>query len=141
MFNNIKSFFYLLIFFFLISQRQDTDERLRRLQNDKESLALQVQVLSEQVNAQNEKISDLERLITDKAQLISNTEDLLQRVSEYKSLIATTIISLDNFLVFNGMKLNISFFIFRFFFIYKKKGNVITFIIRDSKIRTNVGNE
>lgn len=64
-------------------QRPDPDERVHRLQNDKESLALQVQVLSEQVSAQNEKISDLEKLITDKSQLISNTEDLLQRVSEF----------------------------------------------------------
>lgn len=67
--------------FFL--QRQDTDERLHRLQTDKESLALQVQVLTEQVSAQNEKITDLEKLITDKSQLITNTEDLLQRVSEF----------------------------------------------------------
>lgn len=56
---------------------------MHRLQNDKESLALQVQVLSEQVSAQNEKIADLEKLIIDKSQLITNTEDLLQRVSEF----------------------------------------------------------
>lgn len=62
-------------------QRPDTDERFRRLQTDKESLAMQVQMLSDQVSAQNSKITDLERLINDKAQLISNTEDLLQRVS------------------------------------------------------------
>ncbi|XP_055306993.1 uncharacterized protein LOC129571249 isoform X2 [Sitodiplosis mosellana] len=61
-------------------QSEGSDERLRLLQNDKELLAHQVHMLSEQVSAQNEKINDLERLITDKAQHVSTTEDLLQRV-------------------------------------------------------------
>lgn len=68
----------------IIFQRQDTDERLRRLQTDKESLAMRVQELSEQVSAQSEKIHDLERLITDKSQLITNTEEILQRVKNRK---------------------------------------------------------
>lgn len=68
---------------FLSSQRQDTDERLRRAQSDKESLALQVQVLTEQVSAQGDKIGDLERVVADKTHLLHNTEDLLQRVSAF----------------------------------------------------------
>lgn len=64
-------------------QRQDTDERLRRLQTDKESLALQVQVLTEQVAAQGDKIAELERVVADKTQLLHNTENLLQRVSSF----------------------------------------------------------
>lgn len=64
-------------------QRQDIDERLRRLQSDKDALALQVQVLTEQVSSQNDKIIDLERSLTDKTQLLNNTEDMLQRVSDF----------------------------------------------------------
>lgn len=67
--------------FILLFQRPDSDERYRRLQSDKEALALQVQVLSEQVSLQNEKIVEMERLINEKNRLISNAEDLLQRVS------------------------------------------------------------
>ncbi|XP_055691921.1 liprin-beta-1 isoform X11 [Lutzomyia longipalpis] len=69
--------------------RQDIDERLRRLQSDKESLALQVQVLSEQVAAQNEKISDLERMLTEKTQLLSNADDLLHREMLSRSSLET----------------------------------------------------
>ncbi|CAD7088011.1 unnamed protein product [Hermetia illucens] len=65
------------------NQRQDIDERLRRLQSDKDALALQVQVLTEQVSSQNDKIIDLERSLTDKTQLLNNTEDMLQRVSDF----------------------------------------------------------
>lgn len=67
--------------FYFYLQRQDTDERLRRLQTEKESMALQVQVLTEQVSAQSDKIADLERIILDKTQQLSHSEDLLQRVS------------------------------------------------------------
>ncbi|XP_055691910.1 liprin-beta-2 isoform X2 [Lutzomyia longipalpis] len=72
-----------------LNQRQDIDERLRRLQSDKESLALQVQVLSEQVAAQNEKISDLERMLTEKTQLLSNADDLLHREMLSRSSLET----------------------------------------------------
>lgn len=50
------------------------------MQSDKELLAHQVHMLSEQVSAQNDKINDLERLIADKAQHASTSDDLLQRV-------------------------------------------------------------
>lgn len=73
-YKNVKKKF---IFYF---QRQDTDERLRRLQTEKESMALQVQVLTEQVSAQSDKIADLERIILDKTHQLSQSEDLLQRV-------------------------------------------------------------
>ncbi|XP_055307823.1 liprin-beta-1 isoform X2 [Sitodiplosis mosellana] len=70
-------------------QSEGSDERLRLLQNDKELLAHQVHMLSEQVSAQNEKINDLERLITDKAQHVSTTEDLLQRERLTRSSLET----------------------------------------------------
>ncbi|XP_037051874.1 liprin-beta-1 isoform X8 [Bradysia coprophila] len=69
--------------------RQDTDERLRRLQTDKESMALQVQVLTEQVSAQSDKIADLERIILDKTQQLSQSEDLLQREMLSRSSLET----------------------------------------------------
>lgn len=75
-----SQFATLTIFHFYL-QRQDTDERLRRLQTEKESMALQVQVLTEQVSAQSDKIADLERIILDKTQQLSHSEDLLQRVN------------------------------------------------------------
>uniref|UniRef100_A0A182JI25 Uncharacterized protein n=1 Tax=Anopheles atroparvus TaxID=41427 RepID=A0A182JI25_ANOAO len=59
--------------------RQDTDERLRRLQTDKEALAMQVKTLTEQVQTQSSKIIELERTVKEKNQLLSNAEDLLQR--------------------------------------------------------------
>uniref|UniRef100_A0A182QYN1 Liprin-beta-1/2 coiled-coil domain-containing protein n=1 Tax=Anopheles farauti TaxID=69004 RepID=A0A182QYN1_9DIPT len=65
----------------LLALRQDTDERLRRLQTDKESLALQVKTLTEQVQSQSSKISELESVVKEKNQLLSNAEDLLQRSS------------------------------------------------------------
>ncbi|XP_037051870.1 liprin-beta-1 isoform X4 [Bradysia coprophila] len=71
------------------NQRQDTDERLRRLQTDKESMALQVQVLTEQVSAQSDKIADLERIILDKTQQLSQSEDLLQREMLSRSSLET----------------------------------------------------
>lgn len=76
------------ILFFSLFQRQDTDERLRRLQTDKESLALQVQVLSEQVSAQHERINELENKLTEKTQLMNNVEDLLHRVSSFATTVS-----------------------------------------------------
>ena len=51
-----------------------------RLEGDKESLQLQVTVLSEQVEAQAEKIIDLENLLEDKKELLQKTEEQLQKV-------------------------------------------------------------
>ncbi|XP_049293569.1 uncharacterized protein LOC125769135 isoform X4 [Anopheles funestus] len=70
-------------------QRQDTDERLRRLQKDKESLALQVKTLTEQVQSQSTKLSELENMIKEKNQLLSNAEDLLQREMLSRSSLET----------------------------------------------------
>ncbi|KAL0268157.1 UNVERIFIED_CONTAM: hypothetical protein PYX00_010209 [Menopon gallinae] len=57
----------------------DLEDRLYRLENDKESLQLQVTVLTEQVEAQSEKISDLQQSLDDKKQQLNSAEDLLQR--------------------------------------------------------------
>lgn len=66
----------------LSTQRQDnSSERLRKLQSDKDALQLQVQILTEQVNAQSDKLKELEMTINEKNLQISNGEDLLNRVS------------------------------------------------------------
>uniref|UniRef100_A0AAG5D397 SAM domain-containing protein n=1 Tax=Anopheles atroparvus TaxID=41427 RepID=A0AAG5D397_ANOAO len=71
--------------------RQDTDERLRRLQTDKEALAMQVKTLTEQVQTQSSKIIELERTVKEKNQLLSNAEDLLQRVSVFAKTVGIQI--------------------------------------------------
>ncbi|KAH8270276.1 hypothetical protein KR018_006467 [Drosophila ironensis] len=59
--------------------RQDSDERMRRLQRDKEGLALQYQMLAERVSEQADKILELEGLITEKTQQLCNKDEQLQR--------------------------------------------------------------
>jgi hypothetical protein len=59
----------------------DVEERLRRLEADKDSLQLQVTVLTEQIEVQSDKISDLEKLLDEKKMQLANAEDMLQRVS------------------------------------------------------------
>lgn len=59
--------------------RQDSDERMRRLQRDKEGLALQYQMLAERVSEQADKIIELEGLITEKSQQLCTKEEQLQR--------------------------------------------------------------
>lgn len=60
----------------------DVEERLRRLEADKDSLQLQVAVLTEQIEVQTDKISDLEKLLDEKKSQLANAEDVLQRVSQ-----------------------------------------------------------
>lgn len=59
--------------------RQDTDERLRRLQRDKEALAVQYQSMSDKVTEQGDRILELERQLVEKAQQLSAAEERLQR--------------------------------------------------------------
>lgn len=60
--------------------QNDAEDRVRRLEADKESLHLQVQVLSEQIAAQSEKMSDLERALQDARQRLDDSEQRLQKV-------------------------------------------------------------
>ena len=59
----------------------DVEERLRRLEADKDSLQLQVTVLTEQIEVQTDKIGDLEKLLDEKKRQLASAEDDLQRVS------------------------------------------------------------
>ncbi|XP_069549732.1 liprin-beta-2 isoform X1 [Brachyistius frenatus] len=54
-------------------------ERLLRLEGDKESLILQVSVLTDQVKAQGVKISDLERSLVEHQHKLNCTEEMLQQ--------------------------------------------------------------
>nr|XP_033784260.1 liprin-beta-2 isoform X13 [Geotrypetes seraphini] len=54
-------------------------ERLTRLEGDKESLVLQVSVLTDQVEAQGEKIRDLETCVEEHHLKLNATEEMLQQ--------------------------------------------------------------
>ncbi|XP_078804321.1 liprin-beta-2b isoform X8 [Oryzias latipes] len=54
-------------------------DRLLRLEGDKESLVLQVSVLTDQVEAQGEKIRDLESSLEEHRQKLASTEEMLQQ--------------------------------------------------------------
>uniref|UniRef100_A0AAQ5YSQ1 SAM domain-containing protein n=1 Tax=Amphiprion ocellaris TaxID=80972 RepID=A0AAQ5YSQ1_AMPOC len=54
-------------------------ERLSRLEGDKESLILQVSVLTDQVEAQGVKISDLQSSLVEHQHKLNSTEEMLQQ--------------------------------------------------------------
>uniref|UniRef100_A0AAR2J6Z3 SAM domain-containing protein n=1 Tax=Pygocentrus nattereri TaxID=42514 RepID=A0AAR2J6Z3_PYGNA len=56
-------------------------DRLNRLESDKESLVLQVSVLTDQVEAQGEKIRDLDMCLEEHREKLNATEEMLQQVS------------------------------------------------------------
>jgi uncharacterized protein (DUF3084 family) len=57
------------------------DERLQRLEGDKDSLQMQVSILMDQIEAQTDKIADLERTLSDRAFQLQKAEDNLQKVN------------------------------------------------------------
>ncbi|KAL4714394.1 hypothetical protein ACJJTC_017689 [Scirpophaga incertulas] len=67
----------------------DAEERVRRLEADKESLQLQVQVLSEQIAAQSEKMNDLERSLHDARQRLDDADQRLQKEMLQRSSLET----------------------------------------------------
>ncbi|CAH0721538.1 unnamed protein product, partial [Brenthis ino] len=71
------------------SLKNDAEDRVRRLEADKESLQLQVQVLSEQIAAQTEKMTDLERSLHDTRQRLDDTEQRLQKEMLQRSSLET----------------------------------------------------
>ncbi|XP_035431583.1 liprin-beta-1 isoform X1 [Spodoptera frugiperda] len=71
------------------SYKNDAEDRVRRLEADKESLHLQVQVLSEQIAAQTEKMTDLERALQDARQRLDDAEQRLQKEMLQRSSLET----------------------------------------------------
>nr|XP_049578624.1 liprin-beta-2b isoform X8 [Syngnathus scovelli] len=61
------------------SNNETYQERLLRLEGDKESLVLQVSVLTDQVEAQGEKIRDLESSLEEHRRKLAFTEEMLQQ--------------------------------------------------------------
>ncbi|XP_061628708.1 liprin-beta-2b isoform X8 [Phyllopteryx taeniolatus] len=61
------------------ANNESYQERLLRLEGDKESLVLQVSVLTDQVEAQGEKIRDLESSLKEHRQKLASTEEMLQQ--------------------------------------------------------------
>ncbi|GAA6106200.1 liprin-beta-1 isoform X1 [Tachysurus ichikawai] len=55
-------------------------DRLNRLETDKESLVLQVSVLTDQVEVQGEKIRDLDLCLEEHREKLNSTEEMLQQV-------------------------------------------------------------
>ncbi|XP_045029455.1 liprin-beta-2 isoform X1 [Daphnia magna] len=59
--------------------KPETDERVQRLEGDKDSLQMQVSILMDQIEAQTEKIADLERTLSDRAFQLQKSEDNFQK--------------------------------------------------------------
>lgn len=76
-------------FFFSLSVRScwvvcfqsEVEERLQRLEGDKESLQMQVSILMDQIEVQTEKIGDLEKNLTEKTICLQRVDEKLQKVS------------------------------------------------------------
>lgn len=87
----------------LALQPSFSDEKMKELATDKESLKLQVVVLSDQIDSQSEKIGDLEKLLDDKKEVLRRTEDILQREMINRSALETKKLELMSELA--GLKL------------------------------------
>ncbi|CAC5381700.1 unnamed protein product [Mytilus coruscus] len=65
--------------------QDSAEDRLRKIESEKDSLSLHVSVLTDQIDAQAEKIRDLEYSLAERRDKIINTEDMLQ---SWSSLVA-----------------------------------------------------
>uniref|UniRef100_A0A7N6C2R0 SAM domain-containing protein n=1 Tax=Anabas testudineus TaxID=64144 RepID=A0A7N6C2R0_ANATE len=76
------------------SSSESYQERLSRLEGDKESLILQVSVLTDQVEAQGLKISDLESSLVEHQHKLNSTEEMLQQELLHRTSLETQKLSL-----------------------------------------------
>ncbi|XP_040580296.1 LOW QUALITY PROTEIN: uncharacterized protein [Lepeophtheirus salmonis] len=67
----------------------EVEERLRCLEGDKDTLHMQVAVLSRQIDGQTNKIYDLEKVLDDKKDVLRKTEDVLSREMLSRSSLET----------------------------------------------------
>lgn len=81
-------------------------ERLSRLESDKESLVLQVSVLTDQVDAQGEKIRDLDLCLDDHREKLNTTEEMLQQELLCRTALETQ--KLDLMTEVSSMKLKLN---------------------------------
>nr|XP_033941296.1 liprin-beta-2b isoform X1 [Pseudochaenichthys georgianus] len=80
-------------------------ERLLRLEGDKESLVLQVSILTDQVKAQGEKIRDLESSLEEHRQKLASTEVMLQQELMSRTSLETQKLDLMDEVSFLKLKL------------------------------------
>ncbi|XP_069018457.1 liprin-beta-1b isoform X2 [Embiotoca jacksoni] len=81
-------------------------ERLSRLESDKESLVLQVSVLTDQVEAQGEKIRDLDLCLDEHREKLNATEEMLQQELLCRSALETQKLELKSEVSNLKLKLN-----------------------------------
>ncbi|KAM6960889.1 liprin-beta-1b [Aplochiton taeniatus] len=81
-------------------------ERLTRLESDKESLVLQVSVLTDQVEAQGEKIRDLDMCLEEHREKLNATEEMLQQELMCRTALETQKLDLMGELSNLKLKLN-----------------------------------
>ncbi|TNN57391.1 Liprin-beta-1 [Liparis tanakae] len=81
-------------------------ERLSRIESDKESLVLQVSVLTDQVEAQGEKIRDLDFCLDEHRDKLNATEEMLQQELMCRNDLETQ--KLDLMSEVSNLKLNLS---------------------------------
>jgi len=62
------------------SPKEVESDRIRRLQIEKEQLAMQASVLSERIDIQVDKMAELEALLAERKRVLDLTEERLQRV-------------------------------------------------------------
>uniref|UniRef100_A0A3P8PNF8 SAM domain-containing protein n=1 Tax=Astatotilapia calliptera TaxID=8154 RepID=A0A3P8PNF8_ASTCA len=87
------------------SNNETYQERLLRLEGDKESLVLQVSVLTDQVEAQGEKIRDLESSLEEHRQKLASTEEMLQQELMSRTSLETQKLDLMDEVSFLKLKL------------------------------------
>lgn len=56
----------------------EVEERLQRLEGDKDSLQMQISILMDQIEMQTEKINDLEKTLMDKNAQLKRSEEIIQ---------------------------------------------------------------
>ncbi|XP_044008496.1 liprin-beta-1-like isoform X2 [Aphidius gifuensis] len=67
----------------------NTEERLRKLENERAGLHMEISVLSEQVEAQSSKIIELENLLQDKKDTMRQMEEVIQKEVLARSALET----------------------------------------------------
>ena len=60
-------------------EQPEVEERLQRLEGDKDSLQMQVSILMDQIEVQTEKIAEMEKNLSDRTSQLQRTEDVLQK--------------------------------------------------------------
>uniref|UniRef100_A0A4W4GIR6 SAM domain-containing protein n=1 Tax=Electrophorus electricus TaxID=8005 RepID=A0A4W4GIR6_ELEEL len=88
-----------------LGNNESYQERLSRLEGDKESLVLQVSVLTDQVEAQGEKIRDLENSLEEHQHKLNSTEEMLQQELLSRTALETQKLDLMDEVSFLKLKL------------------------------------